>query len=151
MSSYILSIVGVVFLGVLVDVIMPEGEMNKFIKGAFALVAVFVIVSPAVKLFNSDFDIENIFYNQTSIHTDSDFLDATTKQMQKELETVLKVKLQDAGFDNVQVEIVCDLSNNVLEIKKVYIDISKMVINTNMTHINKYTEIKNVATNMLNV
>ncbi len=150
-SSYILSIIGIVFLGVLVDVIMPEGEMNKFIKGAFSLIALFVIVSPVQKLFKSNFDIGDVFYNQSSIQTDSDFLEATAKQMKLELENTLKVKLKDAGFDKVEVEIMCDLSNNVLDIKKVYIDISKMVINTNLVHINKYTEIKNVTINFLNV
>ena len=151
LSSYILSIVGIVFLGVIVDLIMPDGEMNKFVKGAFALIAVFVIVSPVQKLFKSNFDIGEVFYNQNAIQTDRDFLEATTKQMKTELETILKVKLKDAGFDNVNVEISCEMSNNVLEIKKVEIDISKMVINANMAHINKYTEIKNVATNFLNV
>ena len=151
MSSYILSIVGIVFLGVLVDLVLPDGQMNKFVKGSFALIALVVMVSPVQKLFNSNFNIEEIFYNQSVIQTDADFLEATTKQMQSELETKLKVKLKDAGFDNVEVEILCGLSNNVLEIEKVEIDISKMVINTNIVHINKYTEIKNVATNFLNV
>ena len=151
MSSYILSIVGIVFLGVLVDLVLPDGQMNKFVKGSFALIALVVMVSPVQKLFNSNFNIEEIFYNQSVIQTDADFLEATTKQMQSELETKLKVKLKDAGFDNVEVEILCGLSNNVLEIEKVEIDISKMVINTNIVHINKYTEIKNVATEFLNV
>ena len=151
LSSYILSVVGIVFLGVLVDLIMPDGEMNKFVKGAFALIAVFVIISPVQKLFKSNFDIGEVFYNEQAIQTDADFLEATTKQMKAELEMMLKVKLKDAGFDNVNVEISCEMSNNVLKIKKVEIDISKMVINTNMVHINKYTEIKNVATNFLNV
>ena len=43
------------------------------------------------------------------------------------------------------------MSNSGLEIKKVILDISKMVINTNLPHINKYTEIKNVVTDYLNV
>lgn len=150
-GSYILSIVGVVFLGVLVDVILPEGEMNKFIKGAFSLVALFVIVSPVQKLFNKNFDISNVFYDTAAVQTDKDFLEATTKQMKLHLETALEVKLKDNGFDAVEVEILCDMSNNVLEIKKVKIDISKMVINTNIPHINKYTEIKSVVTNFLNV
>ena len=40
-TQYVVSIIGIVFLGVLVDVIMPDGEMNKFIKGMFSLLAMF--------------------------------------------------------------------------------------------------------------
>ena len=43
------------------------------------------------------------------------------------------------------------MSNYNFVIKKVMIDISNMVINANIPHINKYTEIKQVAVNYLNV
>ena len=49
MTSYILSIVGIVFLGVLVDVIMPDGEMNKYVKGVFSIIALCVIINPLPK------------------------------------------------------------------------------------------------------
>ena len=43
------------------------------------------------------------------------------------------------------------MSNYNFQIKKVIIDISKMVINQNMVHINKYTEIMDIAKEYLNV
>lgn len=52
MSAWLLSIVGVVSLGVLIEIIMPEGEHSKYIKGIFSLIVVFVIVSPFPKLFS---------------------------------------------------------------------------------------------------
>ena len=148
---YILSIVGIVFLSVLVDIIMPDGDMSKFIKGVFSIVALFVIISPAQKFFNKDFDIDKIIYDQTAVQIDSDYIEATTKQMKNQLEITLSVKLKDAGFDNVGVEILCDMSNNVFQVEKVVLDISNMVINTNIPHINKYTEIKQVVIDYLNV
>ena len=151
LTVYILSIVGIVFLGVLIDIILPDGEINKFVKGAFSLIALLVIISPVQKLFNTNDNIDDVFYNQSAIKTDSDFLEATTKQLKSQLEITLKVKLKDAGFDNVSVEILCDMSENVFQIKKVIIDISKMVINANIPHINKYVEIKNVVIEYLNV
>ena len=48
MRGYVLSVIGVVFLGVLVDGIMPDGEMNKYVKGMFSLIALCVLLS-AVK------------------------------------------------------------------------------------------------------
>src|SRR5574344_47598 len=150
-SVYILSIVGIVFLGVLIDLIMPDGEMNKYIKGIFSLIALFVIISPVQKVFDKNFNIGDAFYDSTAVSIDSDFITATNKQVKNQLELTLKSKLTDAGFDNVSVEILCNLSNNQITIEKVIINISKMVINTNMAHINKYTEIKNVVTAYLAV
>lgn len=151
MSGYVLSVVGVVFLGVLVDVIMPDGEMNKYVKGMFSLIALCVFLSPVQKIFNKDFSFDGLVYDSSAIQIDDDFVEATNKQIKQQLERSLEAKLCDAGFDNTKVEILCDLSNNKLQIKKVIVDISKMVINANMAHINKYTEIKGVITKNLNV
>ena len=150
-SSYILSIVGVVLLGVLIDVIMPDGEMNKFIKGVFSLLALFIIISPVQKLFNNNFDLNQIFYDSKAVETDTDFLEATNKQLKNQLERTLVARYKNAGFDGIKVEIVYDLSNNVLEIKKVIVDISNLVMSQDLPHINKYTEIKKVATDFLNL
>lgn len=151
MTAYILSVVGIVFLGVLVDVIMPEGSMNKYIKGMFGIVALFVIVNPIAGLVNSDVKLEDVFYNSSATVVDKDFIEATNKQIKKQIEATIQVKLSNAGFDNVVVEIDCNLSAEQFEIKKVFVDVSKMVINQNMVHINKYTEIKKVVTEFVDV
>lgn len=151
MTNYILSIVGVVFLGVLVDVIMPDGEMNKYVKGVFAIIAMCVIISPVPSLLKKDFDLSQLFYDESATKVDMDFLEATNKQIKNQLEITLKTKLKDAGFDEVEVEILYDMSNYNFAIKKVVLDISKMVINQNIPHINKYTEITDIAKKYLNV
>jgi len=150
-TAYILSIVGIVFVGVLIDIIMPDGKMNNFVKGVFGLVVLLVIITPIQKVFNPNFSLENFFYDTTATTIDNDFIEATNKQIKKELENTLVAKLEKADFSNCIVTIDCNLSANEMEIKKVYIDISKMVINANMVHINKYNEIKEVAKNYLNV
>ena len=151
MKGYVLSVIGVVFLGVLVDVIMPDGEMNKYVKGMFSLIALCVLLSPVKKIFNKNYSFDSLVYDSSAIQIDYDFIESTNKQIKQQLERSLEAKLCDAGFDNTKVEILCDLSNNKLQIKKVVVDISKMVINANMAHINKYTEIKGVITKNLNV
>ena len=151
MVAYILSIIGIVFLGVLVDVIMPEGTMNKYIKGMFGLIALFVIVYPISQILNSNIKLDDVFYNSSATAIDKDFLQATNKQIKSQIEKSLQAKLVNAGFENVDVEIECDLSQEQFTIKKVRVDISKMVINQNMVHINKYTEIKKVVTEFVNV
>lgn len=150
-SAYILSVVGIVFVGVLVDIIMPEGAINSYIKGMFSIISLFVMVSPIQKLIDGDFDMNNFFYNETSVQIDKDFIEATNKDIVVQLENATISKLTDAGFANVDVEIVFNLSGYQIDIEKVNVDISKMVINQNMPHINKYTEIKDVVCRCLNL
>ena len=150
-TQYILSIIGIVFLGVLVDVVLPDGEMNKFIKGMFALIAVFVIVSPISKLVNTDITVEKLADTSIQIEVDNDFLNATTNQYINSLQNILKAKLSDSGYENINVTINGYLSNNVLVIEKVKIDISNMVLTKEKQHINKYTEITKIAVESLNV
>lgn len=149
-TQYILSIIGIVFLGVLVDVILPDGEMNKFVKGMFALIAVFVIAYPISTLVKGDISFEEIT-GSSQIQIDDDFLEATKNQYILSLQNTLKARLSDGGFDGVDVTIEGYLSNNVLVIEKVEIDISKMVLSAENQHINKYAEIKKIAEKTLNV
>ena len=60
-TVYILSVVGIVFVGVLVDIIMPDGKMNNFVKGVFGLVVLLVIITPIQKVFNPNLSLENFF------------------------------------------------------------------------------------------
>ena len=151
LSVWVLSIVGIAFTGVFVDIIMPEGKMNKYVKGVFALVSLLVIISPVAKIIDEGFTIKDVFYNENATMIDKDFVDATNKQIKESLENSLEAKLANAGFMQVDVEIKVNLDNQDFEIEKIIVDISKMVINSNMVHINKYTEIKGVVINYINV
>ncbi len=46
MSGYLISIIGVVMLGVLVDLVLPSGQMNKFVKSMFGIFTILIIISP---------------------------------------------------------------------------------------------------------
>ena len=59
-SSWLLSVVGVVILGVLIDVVLPEGNVNKYIKAVFAFVIILVIISPLTKIDSVDVSLENL-------------------------------------------------------------------------------------------
>lgn len=54
MGGWLMGIVGVVAIGVLLDILLPSGEINKYIKGIFGIVVVFVIVAPLPKLLKGD-------------------------------------------------------------------------------------------------
>ena len=50
MTSWLLGIIGVIFLGVLLDIMYPNGKTNVFCKGVFGLFAVVVLITPIIKL-----------------------------------------------------------------------------------------------------
>lgn len=62
MRGWIIAIVGVVVLGVLLEIILPDGEVTKYIRGIFSIIVVVVIVTPIAQILSGDkkfeFDIK---------------------------------------------------------------------------------------------
>lgn len=58
MKGWILSVVGVIALGVLVDIVLPDGKIAKYVKGAFSLTVVLVIGSIIPIIANADFSLD---------------------------------------------------------------------------------------------
>lgn len=50
MGAWIISITGVICLGILLDIVLPDGKTTKYIRGAFSLIVILVIVSPLPSL-----------------------------------------------------------------------------------------------------
>lgn len=63
MKAWILSIVGVIFAGVIIEIIIPEGKTNAFIKSIFAIVFMYIIMSPVINIINDTnmLDFSEIF------------------------------------------------------------------------------------------
>ena len=43
MGAWIMSVVGVICLGVLLEIVLPSGKTTKYVRGTFSLLVVFVI------------------------------------------------------------------------------------------------------------
>ena len=150
-SNWIISIVGVVILSVLIDLILPEGQMQKYIKSVFSVVIVLTMVSPILKIDISSIDFNKFIYNESSVEINTNYLNNYNEDYKKSLEEIVENALKDGGFLNVEVEISYNLSNNNFEIEKVKLDIKKLVINANQVHIDKYKEMQTIVENLLNV
>ncbi len=104
MKQWVLSIVGIVVLGVLVDVVMPEGESAKYIKGVFGVVAVITIISPIVNL------MQNVKLNDwqtqtSSIEVQTETLDALVTNVRQAQEKQIASMLREQGFNPRDVKI----------------------------------------------
>ncbi len=151
MSGYLLSIIGVVVLGVLVDLVLPSGQMNKYVKSMFGIFTILVIISPVPKLLNQNFDFSKLFYNEASTTIDQDFLTVTNKKIVEQLEISVEKSCENSGYKQVKCEIESILENNKIVIKKVSLNLKNMVISQDQPHINKYTEIVQAVKQVVNV
>lgn len=150
-TSWILSVVGIVIIGVLVDLILPEGEMQKYIKAVFSIFVVFVLISPVLKIDITQIDFNKFIYNDNSVNINEEYLKNYNNQYKLSLENTCETTLKSNGYANVDVEILINLSTTKFEIEKVYLNLKNLVINSNSVHIDKYKEIKSIIISILGV
>lgn len=121
MTGWIMSIVGVVVVGVLIDVLTPEGESNKYVKGVYALIVVLVIASPIAKALRSDVDFSEYF--DVTFETDASFIDGVNDDRKESDEQKITRSLNIRGYEGAQVVIFASASN-IYGIDRVNVDIT---------------------------
>ena len=141
MVGYVSSVLGAVILGVIVDVVMPSGEMHKYIKGMYSIFIVFVLLTPITKLFNVDFDLYNLFSSE-KVSVDDNYVEYVTSMRAQSLTQYIETKLQEEGITGAVVSVEYEQSGLDFEIKNITINISKLVIESKDKHINKYDIIR---------
>ena len=52
MTAYILSVLGIVIAGVIIDVIIPAGSISVYIKSIYSIFVVAVIISPVINFLS---------------------------------------------------------------------------------------------------
>jgi len=129
MTKWLLSIVGVAFLSVMLDIIYPNGKTNAFCKSMFAIMAVCVMISPLMTIKNKDISVDLLDENIAAT-INSSKINGLTLQIEN--------NLRNDGIEGVSVEIDSIVSNNELQIENILIDVSEIVLTENLTNINKY-------------
>lgn len=143
MSGWLLSIVGVVFLGVLFDLIYPNGKTNSLCKTIFALVAVVVMITPILNIDIDSLTIDNAIEQTLLDNINEAKLDA--------MQITIETHLNSCGIEGSVVKIVTNLSDNVFEVDKIYIDTTNLVLTENITNINKYEVIIKEIASLLKI
>lgn len=141
LSGYLLSIVGVVLLTVLIDLILPDGKMAKYVKSVMAIVVVAVIISPIAKLTTTDFDFGKLF-STTTYQVDQVILDNITNLSVAEYERDLEKNLASLGYEDVHISLIVENKDGTQIIKYIYVDLCDFGISEDFEHIDYYTEIK---------
>lgn len=142
-NGYILNIVGIVVLGVLINIILPSGVMSKYINSIFALIVVFVIISPIPGLLNYKFNVDEILANANG-EIDNSFVYLINSQTVQQLEITLEKLISNKGYNFVDVTVDANIFETPLNLQKIRVYLANLVISGQGLHINKYNDIKQV-------
>ena len=149
-SAWVLSIVGIVMLTLIVDIILPEGQTNKYIKSVFAVITVFVIALPIPSLFNGDIDIGGVLKNEQAGVIDTAFIENLMQERAAVVKDELLKEYKANGIDNVEVEI--SYKDDVkFSIEKIFINVKNSVIVGSDKNINIKEKVLSITINLLDI
>lgn len=133
MSAWIMSIAGIVCLSVLVELILPNGQMHKYIKGIFSFIILLVIISPIPKILHKDFDFSNMFGN-SDIVVQEEYLYQLNLNKVSAMQKTINAEIAACGYNNVEARIDSDIFASEIVVKAIYVDISRLIISENAVH-----------------
>lgn len=149
-SSWLISIIGVVFLSVLIDIVLPDSHISKYVKSVFAFIILLVVITPLKDLKNNELSLGEYFEN-SKIEIDEDFIFNINKMKVEQLRLTLINLLQENGYRNLDVQIVSNNYEMKFEISKVNIFLENLVIDEEIKHIDKYRKIKDIVSTFVDV
>ena len=146
-SSWVLSLVGVVIITAIVEIILPESNIGKYVKGILALFTIFIMVSPVTSV-----NIADLFNDEEyEALIDDDFLTGVNVERVNFYKTQIIEKLNKNGIDKVVINIDWETNNDVLKINNIFVNLCDMVINNNDKNIDIYNNIKNIIISVVDV
>ena len=128
-SSWLLSISGVVILSVLAEFVLPEGQINKYTKVVFAFIILLVVIMPLPKIFGKDLDISKYFHDT---ELQEDYLYQHNQDKLTAIENSILEKLEAEGLQDIEVSINADIFSNELKIYGVYVDLENYMADKNL-------------------
>lgn len=147
LSNWILSIAGIICVSVIVELILPEGQMNRYIKGVFSFIIILVVIMPIPKLVNKDFDFSNIF-DESGYEIDSDYIYQINLDKINGVKSEIEKQVENRGYLNVVISINCDIFDNSMQYKSIFVDLSDLVISGQAEH-NNISKIKKDISNII--
>ena len=134
-SSWILSIAGIVIISVIVELILPEGSLNKYIRSIFSFLVVLVIVAPLPSLVGKKFDYSQIL-TQEEFTLQEDYLFQLNVYKTEALQQELVLAINEAGYDNVEVNVSSNNYSTSFVVDAIYVELSNLVITDKAEHTN---------------
>ena len=99
MTAWLLSIAGIVVVGALVDVLLSDSSVHKFVRSIYAFFVLFVIVQPLPGFFRDTLEVSG------SIELDTELMERINAQTTTALQRNAQLALESAGYNGIIVTI----------------------------------------------
>ena len=145
-SSWLLSICGMIFISIIVEIILPNKKINSIVKTVVGIFTLLIIVKPISNIDLSKISFGNITSN---ISIDNKFVDLRNNEKMKALSTSIESSLDSNGYKNTTISFDVDYEKSL--INTVFVDLSKLVLSSQNLNINKYTNIVAIVQQFVNI
>lgn len=135
MSAYILSILGIVVAGIIIDVVIPAGNISKYIKGVYAIFVVAVLINPIVQFISKTHDYK---LNYTDYELDAELIEYIFTNRVESKENEIEMYLNCEGFLNIDIKINFSINKNEIVYNSCLVNLENLSIKPDKQHINKY-------------
>ena len=142
-SSWLISVLGISFIGIIIDFILPNGKMKGIVKTAVAIFTILMLVKPIKNI-----DLNNLNLNFTSFQIDSSFVQANDNKKIENLKNDIEKNINNIGYKGVKIDVFLSENNNI---KTIYVDLSRVVLIDKSLNINKYTNIVATIKQFVNI
>ncbi|MBR2955693.1 MAG: stage III sporulation protein AF [Clostridia bacterium] len=95
MSAWLSGIVGIICLGLLLEIVLPDGQTTKYVRGAFSLLVILVVVAPLPKLLGGDF---TLVFDGAEYTYDQGYIDGVHNDYEDSLEDSVERTLVAQGY-----------------------------------------------------
>lgn len=117
MTGWILSIVGTVLTVTLAEVMLPEGQTAKFIKGVISLMIIYVVIAPIPALLQSKIDVNAFFdFSSGGYRSDESFIEIIKEDKQSAISRELNQAFEERGLTSASVAVLLDGNYEVAQV-----------------------------------
>ena len=152
LSTWVITIAGVVILVNVCEILMPDGEMNKYIKGTLSIICMFVLISPLPELMKTEINIADIIFGENSmVNIDYSFLDYVNKNKANALSKELETKFEEEGYNKIEVGILPVSNSTDFVIDSVVIKLTNLHTESTLTKEKIISRLKDITIELLNI
>ncbi|HCJ01591.1 MAG TPA: hypothetical protein DIC18_02790 [Clostridiales bacterium] len=115
MTGWIMSIVGMVLTVTMTEIMLPEGQTAKYIKGVISLMVVYVVIAPIPSLIRSKIDINSFFdFSSGSYESDQAFIQIIKEDKQSALSQQMERIYHANGFTQAKASVLLNEKSEVV-------------------------------------
>ncbi len=123
MSAWVISIAGAVVLINVCEILLPSGEMSKYIKGTLAVVCMLVMLAPLPEMLSRSTDIGELILGDSAVSIDYSFVDYVNRSKAEALSESAQKSLEQRGITGAKITVTAKASAEFF-VESVFADLS---------------------------